>query len=144
MDREPERQPDNESPEEEGIPDTGGPAPGKRETGDPQEGLVLPRDEPTAVEDTGTTAAEQREGQPLDERLAEEEPEGEPDDRRDAGRLVEDDAGLVDQEEDEVAEEAEGDTEGRSAEERAVRVEEDPEGLTGGPDRYLPEDEGTD
>jgi hypothetical protein len=144
VDREPRRRPDHESPEEEGIPDTAGPAPGKPETGDPQEGLVPPRDEPTAVEDTGTTAEEQREGEPLDERLAEEQPEREPDDRRDAGGLIEDDAGLVDREKDEVAVEAERDTEGRSAEERAVRVEEEPEGLTGGPDRYTPEDQGSD
>jgi hypothetical protein len=142
MDRKPDPPPDDESPEDEGIPDTGGPPPGKRDTGDSQEGLVLPRDEPRALEDTGITAAEQREGQPLEERLAEEEPERRPDERRDAGRLVEDDAGLVDEERDVVVEEAEEDKEGRSAEERAVRVEEEPGGLTGGPDRYTEEAEG--
>lgn len=142
MEREPDRPSDYESPEDEGIPEGAGPVPGKEDTGDPQEGMLLPRDEPTAVEDTGTTAAEQREGQPLDERLEEEEPDREPGGRPEAGRLVEDDAGLGDEEKDEVADEAEEDNQGRSAEESAVRVEEEPGGLTGGPDEYTDEGEG--
>jgi hypothetical protein len=141
MDQEPDRETEYESPEEEGIPDTGGPPDAKRDTGDPQEGLVLPRDEPTAVEDDGTTAAEQREGQPIDERLAEEEPDKPGTRRRDSGRLVQEDPGLVDEEKEEVAEEAEDDTEGRSAEESAVHIEEEPGGLTGGPDHYVPKED---
>jgi hypothetical protein len=100
-----------------------------------------PPDEARGAEDTGTTAAEQREGAPLDERLAEEEADLEPSARPDVGRLIEEDAGLVDREKDEVAEEAEDDRESPSAEEAAVRVEEEPRGATGGPDRYV-EDEG--
>jgi hypothetical protein len=49
----------------------------------------------------------------------------------------------VDEEKEELAEEAEEDREGRSTEERAVRVEEEPDGLTDGPDRYTPEDQDT-
>jgi hypothetical protein len=105
--------------------------PGDRET-----------DEARGAEDMGTTAAEQREGQPLDERLTEEEPERRSSERRDAGRLVEEEAGLVDEEQDQVAEEAEEDKEDRSAEESAVRIEEEPGGTTGGPDRYTEEAEG--
>jgi hypothetical protein len=59
----------------EGIPDLEGPAPGKLETGDPQEGLYPPRDVPVAALDHGTTAREQAEGLSLDDRLAREEPE---------------------------------------------------------------------
>lgn len=42
-----------------------------------------------------------------------------------------------------MAEEAAGDTEARTAEEAAVRIEEDPEGTTGGPDTYVEGDEGS-
>jgi hypothetical protein len=136
MERNPDHPSEHESPEDEGIPETMGPPPGKEDTGDPQEGLLLPGDEPRATEDTGTTAEEHREGKPLDERLEEEEAEPEPGQRREAGRLVEDDVGLEDREKEEVREEAEEDREGRSAEESAVRVEEEPEGLVDGPDRY--------
>ena len=48
---------------------------GKRITGDPQDDLPVPGDEPTAVDDFGTTAAEQQEGEPLDGRLSREEPD---------------------------------------------------------------------
>lgn len=94
-------------------------------------------DEALAVEDTGTTAAEQRDGAPLDERLGEETPEGEPGSRPEAGRLIDDSDGVVDREKDEVAEEAASDRESRSAEEEAVRKEDEPGGATGGPDRYV-------
>jgi hypothetical protein len=94
-------------------------------------------DRPQAAEDTGTTAAEQREGAPLDERLAEEAPEEEADARPGTGRLIDESDGVVDREKDEVAEEAAEDRENRSAEESAVRKEDDPGGTTGGPDRYV-------
>jgi hypothetical protein len=123
------------SPEDEGIPDPGRPHPLQRETGD--EGVLVPGDEPEAVEDPGTTAAEQREGVPLDERLDQESPAKEPGVRRRAGRLREEGWGLTDQEKDEIADEASGDTDGASAEEAAMRIEEDPGGTTGGPDSYV-------
>ncbi len=126
-------------PEDEGIPEHGGPARGKRETGDQQEGLLPPRDEPQAADDFGTTATEQREGEPLDDRLAEEQPDLEPQTAATPGRLVEEASGVTDREKDEVAEEAEQDREALTAEEGAMRVEEEPEGLTEGPDRYVEE-----
>jgi uncharacterized protein DUF5709 len=69
------------------------------------------------------------------------EPDDEPEIRQDAGRLIEEGSGLADTEKDEVAEEAHDDREDRSAEEAAVRVEEDPGGLTDGPEAYVEEDE---
>jgi hypothetical protein len=140
MDEERGREEDSVSPEDEGIPDHGGPARGKQETGDPQEGLLPPGDEPRAAEDFGTTAEEQLEGESLDDKLAEEVPERSPDTRSELGRLVEPGSGLADEEKDEVAEEAEDDRTGESAEEAAMRDEEEPGGLTGGPDRYVESD----
>jgi hypothetical protein len=125
------------SPEDEGIPDHGGPAPGKQETGDQQEGLLPPADEPRAAEGFGTTAEEQREGEPLDEKLAEEASDQEGESPPGLGRLVEPGSGRGDEEKEEIAEEAEDDRTGLSAEEAAMRDEEEPEGLSGGPDRYV-------
>jgi hypothetical protein len=136
-----DRGPREESPEDEGIPDIGRPHPGKRDTGDPQEGLVLPRDEPTAVEDHGTTAAEQREGEPLDERLREEERDRERPRRPAVGRLIEEGSGLVDLEKDEVADDAPDDIDGASAEEAAMRIVEEAPGATDHPDSYVEEGE---
>ena len=128
-------------PEDEGIPDHGGPAPGKRATGDPQEGLLPPADEPRAADRFGTTAEEQREGEPLDEKLSEEQPDRATRRRNSMGRLMEQGSGLTDEEKDEVAEEAEEDTSGLTAEEAAMRDEENPQGLTGGPDKYVQDEE---
>ena len=129
-----------EMPEDEGIPDLDQTLPQKEMTGDPQEGLMVPRDEPRAAEETGTTAEEQREGETLDERLAREQEEG-PGLREDAGTLVEDGDGSVDEEKDFVADDAPA-PEGRTAEEAALRVEPEAPGAVEGPDSYLEEDEG--
>jgi hypothetical protein len=129
------------TPEDEGIPEHGGPARGKRETGDPQEGLLLPDDEPRAADRSGTTAEEQREGESLDEKLAEELPDRESSRRTSMGRLIEPASGVTDREKEEVAEEAEDDRSGLTPEEAAMRDEENPDGLTDGPDRYV-QDEG--
>jgi hypothetical protein len=83
------------------------------------------------------TAEEQREGASLDERVSEDEPDREPGERHDAGRLLDNGFGLVDEEKDLVADAAEDELEGRSAEEAAVRIEEEPGGATDGPDSYL-------
>jgi hypothetical protein len=128
-----------EMPEDEGIPDLDQALPQKEETGDPQEGLMVPRDEPRAVEENGTTAEEQREGESLDERLAREEGEEGPGSRESAGTLEEEGSGLTDVEKDEVAEQAEA-PEGRSAEEEALRVEPEAPGGTDRPDSYVEED----
>jgi hypothetical protein len=129
-----------EMPEDEGIPDLDQTLPQKEMTGDPQEGLMVPRDEPRAAEETGTTAEEQREGETLDERLAREQQEG-PGLREDAGALVEDGDGSVDEEKDVVADDVPA-PEGRTAEEAALRVEPEAPGAVDGPDSYLEEDEG--
>ncbi len=142
MEKIPQTAPEHESPEDEGIPDIGRPHPAKRPTGDPQEGLILPGESARASEDTGVTAEEQREGAPLEQRLAEEQPETSSEARHDAGRLV-DDGAVRDEEKDLVAEAAEDELEGRSAEEVAVRIEDEPEGLTDGPDSYLENDSGS-
>ena len=131
-----------EMPEDEGIPDLDQALPQKEITGDPQEGLVVPRDEPRAVEEHGTTAGEQREGESLDERLAREEEEKDQGDQRrreSAGTLAEDGSGLTDAEKDEVGERAEA-AEGRTAEEEALRVEPEAPGGTDRPDSYVEED----
>lgn len=131
-----------EMPEDEGIPDLDQALPEKEITGDPQEGLVVPRDEPRAVEEHGTTAGEQREGESLDERLAREEQEkdqGGPRPRESAGTLAEDGFGLTDAEKDEVGDQAEA-VEGRTAEEEALRVEPEAPGGTDRPDSYVEED----
>ncbi len=126
-------------PEDEGIPDLDPALPQKERTGDPQEGLVVPRDEPRAVEENGTTAEEQREGESLDERLAREEEEDGPGSREGAGTLAEEGSGLSDDEKDEVGEQAEA-AEGRSAEEEALRVEPEAPGGTDRSDSYVEED----
>jgi hypothetical protein len=140
MDEERGPEPVEGSPEDEGIPDHGGPAPGKQATGDQQEGLLPPGDEPRAAEGFGTTAEEQREGESLDERLNDETPDRNAEEPQHIGRLVEPGSGLTDQEKDEIAEEAEDDRAGLSAEEEAMRDEEEPGGLTGGPDQYVEEE----
>lgn len=134
-DREP-----RERPEDQGIPDLDPTLPAKEATGDAQEGVVLPGDEPRAAEEHGTTAEEQRGGEDLDARLNREEPDRDEPERRRSGRLIEDGEGLTDDEKDEVAEEAPNDTQGLSAEEAAVRVDEDARGGTDGSrDRYVEE-----
>jgi len=60
--------------EDEGIPDLQEETPGVPEAGDAEE-LPLPGTEPGAVLDHGTTAEEQLRGEPLDARLAREEPD---------------------------------------------------------------------
>jgi hypothetical protein len=111
---------------------------------DPQTGEVpdeeLAPDEPQAVEDPGTTAEEQREGGSLDQRLDEEEPDSDAEERERAGRLVEEGWGLTDAEKDEVADAAEAE-EDLSAEEDAVRVDDQAPGGVDGPDSYVQEDE---
>lgn len=66
-----------ERPEDEGIPDH---AADTSTAYDDRPRLddsppALPADEPQAVDDFGVTAAEQRQGEPMDQRLAREEPD---------------------------------------------------------------------
>jgi hypothetical protein len=69
----PERDPHSEF-EDEGIPDLQKGTPEQEWAVDPQR-APLPADHPTAVDDFGTTAAEQAEGEPLDQRVEREVPE---------------------------------------------------------------------
>jgi hypothetical protein len=124
--------------EDEGIPDLEDSFPERLWTEDPQR-APLPGDEAIGVDEFGTTAEEQRQGEPLDMRLGRERPDPDPlledttdDDAQDeisarpAGRIVEDDEGArPDVEGESVAYEAGPDAGGYSAEERAMRVEEE-------------------
>ena len=131
--------------EDEGLatPDPG--LAGKRITGDPQDDFPVPGDAPVAVDDFGTTVAEQQEGEPLDLRLSREEPDlleranSMPDLSDDAdnpypadreervGRIVESDEGArEDTEADAVAYDVGTDQGGFTAEERAMHIEQAP------------------
>jgi hypothetical protein len=142
------RIPDAADPfEEEGLASPDPHGGGKRITGDPQEEIAVPGERPTAVDDWGTTAAEEIAGEPLDLRLSREEPDlleraattdadespgadqpypVDPEER--VGRIVETDEGArADNEPDAVALEVGTDGGGFSAEERAMHIEPDPE-----------------
>ena len=128
--------------EAEGIPDPGYSDPGQLEAGDTEATVEPPHDTALAVDDFGTTAGELRDGEPLDGRLAREEPEvlaaqdlpadesegaDTPFDERAGqgiGRLVEPDEGVRgDTEADLVATDAGTDLGGYSAEEAAMHLE---------------------
>lgn len=64
-------------PEEEGIPDLQDGTPEAEQANDPQR-MPVPGEEPAAAESWGTTFAEQVEGEPLEEKLDEEQPEVDP------------------------------------------------------------------
>jgi len=135
------RIPDPADPfEEEGLASPDPEYGAKRITGDPQEEMAVPAERPIAVTDYGTTTEEERTDEPLDARLAREEPEqratGKADDSPDAdqpypedpdervGRIVETDEGArTDDEKDAVAHSVGTDQGGFSAEERAMHVE---------------------
>jgi len=93
--------------DEEGIPDLEGPLAEKAATGDPQEGVAPPSDHPVSL-DWGTTAEEQRLGEPLDRQIAREVPD------------VFDEQDSVDRE---LFGQPDGDQDGLSAEEAAMHVE---------------------
>jgi hypothetical protein len=111
--------------DEEGVPDLEGPLPEKAATGDPQEGLPPPNEKPRASRDWGVTEAEQRMDEPLDDRLAREEPDDDQAPRAESREMVQPvppEGSLADDEKDEIAEAAE--PEGAvGPEESAVRVE---------------------
>lgn len=109
-------------PDDEGEPDLDPPAPGKIETGDPQEGVTPPGDRPRASVDYGTTAEEQRHGESLDLRIAREVPDDAAPPAADPGELVDEDA-VVDDEAELLGERTPADPSlGRSAEEEAMHV----------------------
>ncbi|HEY0542472.1 MAG TPA: DUF5709 domain-containing protein [Actinoallomurus sp.] len=116
--------------EDEGIPDLQDGYPEQYWAEDPQRAPV-PGDRPIAVDDFGTTAEEQSEGESLDGRLSREEPDvGEPSAANTTaagtGRLVQQDEGVrTDIESQEIATDVGQDTGGFTAEESAMRVEDE-------------------
>lgn len=128
--------------EAEGLPDPGYADPGQLESGDTEATTEPPRDVAIAVDEFGTTAHEQAEGEPLDGRLSREEPDviaeagldadesagaDTPFDERSGqgvGRLVDiDEGGGSDNEADLIATDVGTDLGGYSAEEAAMHVE---------------------
>jgi hypothetical protein len=115
--------------EDQGIPDLQDGYPEQDWAEDPQQAPV-PGDEPMAVDDFGTTAEEQRQGESLDGRLSREEPEAEAPGADEtsptAGRLVQEDEGVRDDtESEEIARDVGPDTGGFTAEEAAMHVEDE-------------------
>jgi hypothetical protein len=114
-------------------------------TGDPLEGDMPPLDRPQAVKDWGTTASEQLGSEPLDVRVAREEPDVGTAEAYADRQFLEPGAegGLADDEPDSVGEAdsaglvGEADTgleDTLSAEEAAMRVVDEPPGLNYDPD----------
>ncbi|MEU7913819.1 DUF5709 domain-containing protein [Microbispora bryophytorum] len=114
--------------EDEGIPDLQEGTPEQQWAEDPQE-MPLPGDRPLGLDEYGTTPNEMREGESLGRRLSREVPEedvrlGTEPGR--AGRLVDPDGGMgVDTEKDMIAEDVGPDLGGYTAEEQAMRVEDE-------------------
>lgn len=114
----PHRRPD---PEAEGMPAVHEAPPGVEEDSALEE-EPLPADRPLVSNDFSTTASGQRVPEPAWRRAGREQPEGSDEVDRPAGRLVgPEDAG---EEGEQLAEEAEDDVAGLSAEEAAVHHEE--------------------
>ena len=128
--------------EAEGIPDPGFDEPGLDAAGDSEGTVEPPHDTAIAVDEFGTTASELAEGEPLDGRVAREEPEvlaaagrdadesegaDTPFDERSGqgvGRLVESDEGArTDTEAELTATDAGTDLGGYTAEESAMHLE---------------------
>jgi hypothetical protein len=114
--------------EDEGIPDLQDGYPEQEWAEDPQR-MPIPGDRPVAVDDFGTTAEEQLEGESLDGRLSREEPDfgtaGE-EPPRDVGRLVQQDEGVRDDtESQEIAQDVGPDSGGFTAEEAAIHLEDE-------------------
>ena len=128
--------------EAEGIPDPESAPAGHDVTGQDESVMEPPHDTALAVDDYGTTAAEQREGEPISVRVEREEPDVLDAVNRDAdesfgadtpfderagqgvGRLVEPDEGArTDTEKDQIARDAGTDLGGYSAEESAMHLE---------------------
>jgi len=105
-------------------------------TGDPLDGELPPLDRPSAVTDWGTTVAEQLMSEPLDVRMAREEPEYETAEAYADRQFFEPGAvvGLGDEEGDMFGEADGGFGDTLSAEEAAMRVVDEPPGMNYDPD----------
>jgi hypothetical protein len=146
--------PSGRTPDDEGIPDLDEGLPEKAMTGDAQEGMPLPSDRPASF-DFGVTAAEQRQGESISQRVEREEPDPTAEDARSSDDQIRADnnpvrligeASLDETDLDgELISDAEPASEGgMSAEEASVHVVDDAPGAVGGPDSYVPTMELTD
>jgi hypothetical protein len=105
----------------------------------PPDQQMPPAEHPRGSTAWGTTAAEQRAGKPLSDRLREELPENARTSNDEVIRLVDD--GTPD-ETPELTSTGEPDDEDPTAEETAVHVRADAPGALSGPDSYVEDDEG--
>ena len=105
-------------------------------TGDPLEGELPPLDRPQAVTDWGTTASEQLASEPLEVRLAREEPDVEMAELYADRQFLEPgaDGGLMDDEADVLGEADAGLVDTLSPEESAMRIVDEPPGMNYDPD----------
>ena len=105
-------------------------------TGDPLEGELPPLDRPQAVTDWGTTASEQLASEPLEVRLAREEPDGEMAEVYADRQFLEPGAvgGLMADEAYVLGEADAGWEHTLSAEESAMRIVDEPPGMNYDPD----------
>jgi hypothetical protein len=146
-----DRETDYEAEQPDGLQDTTE-ALDDDEVGDPYDVGYEPSDKWAGANRFGTTAAEEEQGETLDQRLLQEEPDfGADEDDTDtdedestrrgweqdprAGRLIAEDEGLgPDDEEDSVAYDAGIDSGAATAEEAAVHVVDEPDSIGEGPD----------
>jgi hypothetical protein len=116
-----------ETPEDEGIPDLQNGSPEQYRTGDPQDEVSLTGDEPAALDDYGMTGDEMSEA--LEGRLRREQPDGPEEEdgpEEPAGRIVAPDEGAhADTEEDLVGDDFSQPGAGYTAEEAAMRVDDE-------------------
>jgi hypothetical protein len=91
------------------------------------DGEVPPGDRPKGVDEFGTTAQEERQGEPLADRVKREQPDVERGAREDVGRLVEPDGGMIDVDREPAAIAMETEDDGAlSAEEAAMHITDSP------------------
>jgi len=105
-------------------------------TGDPLDGELPPLDRPSAVTDWGTTVSEQLASEPLDVRLAREEPDFGSTEESTDRQFIEPGAEgvLLDDESDLLGEFGAGLGDSLSAEEAAMRIVDEPPGMNYDPD----------
>jgi len=115
------------SPDNHGIPDTIEGPPPRTSGNNADQAMAMPGDEPGPVYGR-VTAAEEAEGETLDERIAQEEPEPMAPQPEHSGRLVapESEIDQLDTTAEEVASRAAEPGMGLTAEEAAVRIHDEP------------------
>lgn len=133
MERDDERRESTYEEDALGVPDHG---PSTNPWGAvPHDEQMPPAEQPRGSEEWGTTAAEQRAGRPLDDRLAAEVPDRLPHETEDGVRLIDD--GDPDDTPELTSSEDGADREDIAAEEAAVHERRDAPGATTAPDSYV-------